>query len=113
MLAGWRTVDVAVGSKVATISLGTEGAGVIAGDNGGACSATGCGFIAADGALVDARGADLVGWLTAAIGATGGVAVFRWRIKNSPAPRMRTPATPAMIKGVFPRDSLSEGSEAV
>src|SRR3979409_2019074 len=113
MLAGWRTVDGAVGAEVATISLGTEVAGVIAGDNGGACSAAGCGFIAGVGALVDARGTGLFGWLTAATGTTEGVVELRWRIKNSPAPRLRTPATPAMIKGVFPRDSLSEGSEAV
>src|SRR5882762_1384575 len=113
MLAGWRTVDVAVGSEVATISLGTEVAGVIAGDNGGACSAASCEFIAGVGALVDTRAAGLVGWLTAATGATGGVAGLRWRIKNSPAPRMRNTAAPAMIKGVFPRDSLTEGSEVV
>src|SRR6266436_3604916 len=113
MLAGWRTVDVAVDSDVATISLGTEVAGVIAGDNGGACSAASCEFIAGVGALVDTRAAGLVGWLTAATGATGGVAGLRWRIKNRPAPRMRNPAAPAMIKGVFPRDSLTEGSEVV
>src|SRR5882762_3007086 len=113
MLAGWRTVDVAVDSDVATISLGTGFAGVIAGDNGGACSAASCEFIAGVGALVDTRAAGLVGWLTAATGATGGVAGLRWRIKNSPAPRMRNTAAPAMIKGVFPRDSLTEGSEVV
>src|SRR6267378_348869 len=113
MLAGWRTVDVAVGSEVATISLGTEVAGVIAGDNGGACSAASCEFIAGVGALVDTRAVGLVGWLTAATGTTEGGAELRWRIKNSPAPRMRNTAAPAMIKGVFPRDSLTKGSEVV
>jgi hypothetical protein len=105
---------VEVGSKVATISLGTEVAGEIAGDNGGACSAADCGITAGVGTLVDGRGAGLVGWLAEVTGTTAGAVELRWRIKNSPAPRpMRNTAAPATIKGVFPRDSLAEDSEAV
>ena len=92
--------------------MATEVAVVIGGDDGGACSAADCGFVAGVGAPVDARTAGLVGWLAAATGSTEGAAEFRGCLrKNSPVPRMRNTAAPPMIKGVFPRDSLTEDSE--